>query len=178
VPVQKLPSRFEGDPDFRVGTASSRPFPAPLVDGPRDWSAVRSLRGCRSGGEVAPVAAGPGPRRRGGEIGRARPQRSADVARGGAQTLHSEDWRGTSPRPCDVAVGVQVGGSAVRFPRDAHQARRGKPRGFKSVSNLSTCSEQGEHRVDVSEDRHRTGLHAPNPPLPRLSAGSSPHERI
>ena len=28
----------------------------------------------------------------------------------------------------------------------------------------------------VSEDRHGTGLHAPNPPPPRLSAGSSPHE--
>jgi hypothetical protein len=49
--------------------------------------------------------------------------------------------------------------------------------GFKSVLELSTCSEQDKHRVEVSEDRHHTGLHAPNPPPPRSSAGSSPHER-
>ena len=40
---------------------------------------------------------------------------------------------------------------AVRFPRHSHQALRGRPRGFKSVSNLSTCSEQGERCVEVSE---------------------------
>ena len=55
------------------------------------------------------------------------------------------------PEPSTSPWGFKSMAQAVRFPRDSHQALRGEPRGFKSVSKLSTCSEQGEHRVDVSE---------------------------
>ena len=78
----------------------------------------------------------------------------------------SRDVRGGSSRRCRPADSGKA----------THQVFLGEPWGFKSVSKLSTCSEQGKRRVDVSEDRHHTGLHAPNPPPPRLSAGSSPHD--
>ena len=48
---------------------------------------------------------------------------------------------GLTPR---TSVGVQVG---VR-PADRSPGLRGQPWGFKSGSKLSTCSEQGEHRVE------------------------------
>ena len=56
------------------------------------------------------------------------------------------------PRTCDVAVGVQVGGSGRPIPETPltrHFA--GTCGGSSPPRGLSTCSEQGKHRVDVSE---------------------------
>jgi hypothetical protein len=45
------------------------------------------------------------------------------------------------------------------------------------LQRTSRAPDQDFAKTRVSEDRHRTGLHAPNPPLPHWNGGSSPRER-
>jgi hypothetical protein len=81
------------------------------------------------------------------------------------------------PLPQFIRGGSSRRDGPVNSYNTVTQVLRGEWWGFKSVLELSTCSEQDKHRVEVSEDRHRARLHASSNRQPRSNAGSSPHEQ-